>query len=163
MPPKSNPKPRLPSEVPGEALELVRSAKTDRPKTAPPGRRGSRIAREDRLTSKLRLTIQMVLIARRWRSLLDDHLRPLGQSAARMEAMATIAYAPPSTPQIEIAKSIGIEGATLTRMLDSLEGDGLVERLPDPSDRRTKHIRLTDAGLGRLLARLNEPSSGRKG
>jgi MarR family transcriptional regulator for hemolysin len=148
------------------------------------------------MTSKLRLTIQMVLIARRWRSLLDDHLRPLGQSAARMEAMATIAYAPPSTPQIEIAKSIGIEGATLTRMLDSLEGDGLVERLPDPSDRRTKHIRLTDAGeaaleeildvadelrewllddvsgqdideanafLGRLLARLNEPSSGRKG
>jgi MarR family transcriptional regulator for hemolysin len=103
----------------------------------------SRLAR---LTPNLRLTVQLVLAARRWRSMLDEHLRKIGQSAARMEALATIAYSPPFTPQIEIAKRIGIEGATLTRMLDSLESDGLVERLPDPSDRRTKHIRVTKAG-----------------
>jgi MarR family transcriptional regulator for hemolysin len=34
----------------------------------------------------------------------------------------------------------------MTRMLDTLEADGLVERLPDPSDRRTKQLRLTDEG-----------------
>jgi MarR family transcriptional regulator for hemolysin len=88
----------------------------------------------------------MVLVARRWRSLLDERLRPLGQSSARMEAMSTIAFAPPFSQQIELAKRLGVEGATFTRMLDSLESEGLVERLADPSDRRAKHIRLTKEG-----------------
>jgi MarR family transcriptional regulator for hemolysin len=39
-----------------------------------------------------------------------------------------------------------IEGPTMTRMLDTLEADGLVERLPDPADRRTKQLRVTPAG-----------------
>lgn len=107
------------------------------------------------LNPPLRLTIDMVLAARRWRALLDDRLRPLGQSAARMEAMAVISRSPPGSAQIEIARRIGIEGATFTRMLDALEADALVERRPHPTDRRTKHIRLTAAGeaaLAEILA-----------
>lgn len=95
---------------------------------------------------KLLLTIQMILIARRWRSLLDERLRPLGQSSARMETMSAIAHAPRIGQQIELAKRLGVEGATITRMLDSLEAEGLVERLADPSDRRAKHIKLTKKG-----------------
>ena len=34
----------------------------------------------------------------------------------------------------------------MTRMLDALEQDGLVERLPDPGDRRSKQLRVTPAG-----------------
>ncbi|HKJ72909.1 MAG TPA: MarR family transcriptional regulator [Alphaproteobacteria bacterium] len=98
----------------------------------------------------LRLTIQMVLIARRWRSLLDEQLRPLGQSSARMETMSAIAHAPASSQQIELAKRLGVEAATVTRMLDSLEAEGLVERLADPSDRRAKHIKLTKTGEAAL-------------
>jgi MarR family transcriptional regulator for hemolysin len=113
-------------------------------------RRGVPLDPEAGLNPSLNLTIQMVLAARRWRSLLDDRLRPIGQSAARMEAMSAIAHAPPHSPQIEIARRIGVEGATLTRMLDSLAADGLVERLADPSDRRTKHLRLTEAGRSAL-------------
>ena len=63
-----------------------------------------------------------------------------------MEALANIAYFPPDATQVEIANRIGIERATLTRMLDTLEADGLIERLADPADRRTKRIRLTKAG-----------------
>lgn len=95
---------------------------------------------------ELRLTIYVVLLARRWRSLLDERLRPLGQSAARMEAMSAIYRARPMSTQVEIARLISIEGATFTRMLDTLEADGLVERLAYPSDRRSKQIRLTAAG-----------------
>jgi MarR family transcriptional regulator for hemolysin len=72
-----------------------------------------------------------------------------------MEAMSAIAYAPRHTTQIQIAKRIGIEGPTLTRTLDMLEAEGLVERLADPSDRRNKHMKLTRAGfdaLGAMLA-----------
>ncbi|HTN15607.1 MAG TPA: MarR family transcriptional regulator [Sphingomonadaceae bacterium] len=97
-------------------------------------------------TPELSFTMSLVLAARRWRSLLDERLRPINQSAARMEAMAAIMNSPPLSPQVDIARRLRIEGPTLTRMLDSLEKDGLVERLPDPNDRRTKLLRLTQEG-----------------
>lgn len=111
---------------------------------------GSRPGAGTPLPPPLRLTTDIVLAARRWRALLDDRLRALGQSAARMEAMAVISRSPPGSAQIEIARRIGIEGATFTRMLDALEADGMVERRPHPTDRRTKHIRLTPAGQSAL-------------
>jgi MarR family transcriptional regulator for hemolysin len=48
--------------------------------------------------------------------------------------------------QQELARSLGIEGPTLTRHLDSLERTGLVERRRDPSDRRAVQVELTEAG-----------------
>jgi len=97
-------------------------------------------------TRDIRLTINLVIVARRWRSLLDERLRLIGQSAARMEALAAIINSPWPSAQVDIAKRLRIEGPTMTRMLDTLEADGLVERLPDPLDRRTKQLRLTPAG-----------------
>lgn len=99
---------------------------------------------------KWRLMVQMAWTARKWRHLLDRRLRSIGQTGARMEALANIAYFPPEATQVEIANRIGIERATVTRMLDSLEADGLVERIADPADRRTKRIRLTGAGSAAL-------------
>ena len=97
-------------------------------------------------TREIRLTINLVIVARRWRSLLDDRLRLVGQSSARMEALAAIMNSPALSAQVDIAKRLRIEGPTMTRMLDTLESDGLVERLADPSDRRTKQLRLTAEG-----------------
>ena len=97
-------------------------------------------------TRDIRLTINLVIVARRWRSLLDDRLRLVGQSSARMEALAAIINSPALSAQVGIAKRLRIEGPTMTRMLDTLEADGLVERLPDPTDRRTKQLRLTAEG-----------------
>lgn len=99
---------------------------------------------------KWRFTVQMAWVARQWRALLDQRLRTIGHNAARMEALATIAHSPAESTQQEIANRIGIERATITRMLDSLELDGLVERLADPTDRRTNRIRLTPAGHAAL-------------
>src|ERR671931_880936 len=48
--------------------------------------------------------------------------------------------------QHELARSLGIEGPTLTRHLDGLERAGLVERRRDPADRRAVQVELTDAG-----------------
>jgi MarR family transcriptional regulator, transcriptional regulator for hemolysin len=48
--------------------------------------------------------------------------------------------------QLELARSLGIEGPTLTRHLDGMERAGLVERRRDPSDRRAVQVELTDAG-----------------
>ncbi|MFC2950493.1 MarR family winged helix-turn-helix transcriptional regulator [Marinicaulis aureus] len=121
----------------------AKAKKTNTKRNAPP-------SQPDYSSPELRLTISIVRTGRIWRSLLDEHLRKIGQSASRMEAMATILSSPPSTTQIQIAKRIGIEGPTLTRTLDMLEADGLVERLADPSDRRNKHLRLTAEGINIL-------------
>ena len=102
--------------------------------------------REGGTTRDIRVTVNLVLVARRWRSLLDERLRLIGQSSARMEALAAIINSPSLSAQVDIAKRLRIEGPTMTRMLDTLEADGLVERLPDPGDRRTKQLRLTQAG-----------------
>lgn len=104
------------------------------------------IYRDGGTTREIRLTINLVIVARRWRSLLDDRLRLIGQSSARMEALGAIMNSPALSAQVDIAKRLRIEGPTMTRMLDTLEADGLVERLPDPSDRRTKQLRLTAEG-----------------
>jgi MarR family transcriptional regulator for hemolysin len=102
--------------------------------------------RQGGTTRPIRLTVLLVIVARRWRSLLDERLRQIGQSAARMEALAAIMNSPWPSAQVDIAKRLRIEGPTMTRMLDALEADGLVERLPDPNDRRTKQLRLTPRG-----------------
>ena len=104
------------------------------------------IYREGGTTRDIRVTVNLVLVARRWRSLLDERLRLIGQSSARMEALAAIINSPSLSAQVDIAKRLRIEGPTMTRMLDTLDADGLVERLPDPADRRTKQLRLTAAG-----------------
>jgi len=104
------------------------------------------IYREGGTTRDIRVTVNLVLVARRWRSLLDERLRSVGQSSARMEALAAIFNSPSLSAQVDIAKRLRIEGPTMTRMLDTLEADGLVERLPDPADRRTKQLRLTAEG-----------------
>lgn len=104
------------------------------------------IYRDGGTTDDIRLTIQLVIVARRWRGLLDENLRTIGQSAARMEALGAIMNSPSLSAQVDIARRLRIEGPTMTRMLDTLEKDGLVERLPDPTDRRTKQLRLTPDG-----------------
>ena len=48
--------------------------------------------------------------------------------------------------QLELARSLGIEGPTLTRHLDGMERAGLVERRRDPNDRRAVQVEITDAG-----------------
>jgi MarR family transcriptional regulator for hemolysin len=48
--------------------------------------------------------------------------------------------------QLELARSLDIEGPTLTRHLDNLEQAGLVTRLRSDSDRRAFRVELTAAG-----------------
>lgn len=54
----------------------------------------------------------------------------------------------PDTPvnQTQIAEAYGVSKATITGLIDGLERDAMVERLPDPSDRRATLVRLAPAG-----------------
>ena len=50
------------------------------------------------------------------------------------------------TTQLDLARSLEIEGPTLTRHLDNLEGSGLVQRRRSDTDRRAFKVELTAAG-----------------
>jgi MarR family transcriptional regulator, transcriptional regulator for hemolysin len=52
--------------------------------------------------------------------------------------------------QRELAELMGIEPPTLVRHLDKLAEEGLVERQPDPDDRRVVRVIVTRAGRKRL-------------
>jgi len=47
---------------------------------------------------------------------------------------------------IELAREMDIDAGAVTRMLDRLEGKGLLERVRSEADRRVVHLRLTAAG-----------------
>ena len=57
--------------------------------------------------------------------------------------------------QTELADVLDLQPITLTRLLDKLSDSGLIERRPDPSDRRAKRLFLTPAARP-LLKRLAE-------
>ena len=51
------------------------------------------------------------------------------------------------TPATKIAPLLGMEPRSLTRLIKKMEEEGLVERRPDPEDRRSVRIYLTEKGL----------------
>jgi len=56
--------------------------------------------------------------------------------------------------QSELAEVLDLQPITLTRLLDKLCDSGLIERRPDPADRRAKRLYLTPAARP-LLERLS--------
>jgi len=54
--------------------------------------------------------------------------------------------------QIELAEMLEVQPITLARLLDQLAEVGLIERRPDPKDRRAYHVYLTDAAAPHLAA-----------
>jgi DNA-binding MarR family transcriptional regulator len=52
--------------------------------------------------------------------------------------------------QLALAQRLGVDRTVMTYLLDDLEGAGLVERKPDPADRRARRIVLTEPGRVRL-------------
>ena len=95
---------------------------------------------------QLRLTRGFSMVARRWRKYLDEHLRRIGQSQARWEALFAVAMSRDGSALGTIAKRVGVEGPTFVRMIAQFEREGLVKRLASSEDRRASIIRITPKG-----------------
>eukprot|EP00659_Diplonema_papillatum_P022316 gene22316-34193_t len=83
-------------------------------------------------------------MSRGWRAELDRRLAGLGLSQARWLVLLHLARFTEPPTQRELAQSVGVEGPTLARLLDSLESQGLVQRQAVVEDRRAKRIVLCD-------------------
>jgi DNA-binding MarR family transcriptional regulator len=81
-----------------------------------------------------------------------EHMNPLfaqaGLQSGEFDVMATLRRSgqPYMLSPTQLYEAAMISSGGMTDRLDRLEGAGLVERRPDPKDRRGKLIALTDAG-----------------
>lgn len=81
-----------------------------------------------------------------WRQAIDRRLKDLGVGQSGWMAIATIAKSDEALSQIELANRLGVEGPSVVSLVDRLVKAGHVVRLPSATDRRVKHVVLTEAG-----------------
>ena len=82
---------------------------------------------------------------------MDRQLGPLGLSSAYMPIFFALAGDTALT-QKALAEQAAVEQPTMANPLKRMERDGLISRLPDPSDRRSALVSLTPAALEKLAA-----------
>jgi DNA-binding MarR family transcriptional regulator len=74
---------------------------------------------------------------------------PRGYQILSAAAQGTVAS------QLALAQHLGVDRTVMTYLLDDLEAAELIERRPDPADRRARRILATQRGL-ELLTTLND-------
>ncbi|AXI79085.1 MarR family winged helix-turn-helix transcriptional regulator [Peterkaempfera bronchialis] len=85
----------------------------------------------------------------RLRTFVDGRLSAHGMSVSRLRALRTLATSPEPMRMRDLSDVLRIAARTVTGMVDALEREGLVERLPHPTDRRAYLLTLTDLGRAR--------------
>ncbi len=81
-------------------------------------------------------------VARLMRTRFDQHARRLwGMTRAQCVILMKLDHQP-GLCQTELAALLEVEPITVARLIDRLEANGLVERRPDPSDRRMHRLHL---------------------
>jgi DNA-binding MarR family transcriptional regulator len=79
-------------------------------------------------------------------ALTDAALVPFDIDSKDFGALRVLAHREP-TSQLQAAQTLGIDRTTMVALLDTLERKGIVERRPDPADRRRNVVELTGEGL----------------
>jgi len=87
----------------------------------------------------------MFLATHAWRNELDRRLRPLGFSHSRWLLLLHLSRND-GCSHSELAQFMGIEAATLVKLVDHMEKESLLTRCASETDRRVKHLHLSDAG-----------------
>lgn len=91
-------------------------------------------------------------IARLMRKRFDAAARSDGMTGAQSRVLAVIARQP-GINQGQLAERLEVEPITVCRMIDRMEQAGLVERRPDPLDRRARRL-YPAANAEQLIAQL---------
>ena len=83
-------------------------------------------------------------------SAVDGALKPHGLTFARYEALVLLTFARSSSlPMRVMGDRLQLHPTSVTNIVDRLEKDGLVKRMPHPTDRRTTLVEITADGRER--------------
>jgi MarR family transcriptional regulator for hemolysin len=101
-----------------------------------------------RLDAEYRLSRLLVMAGRSWGTHVDNMLRAAtGQSRARWQTLFVIAFGEQPATMTDIGIRLNVQWPTLVRVLDGLEVDGLIARIDNPRDGRSRLVSITEAGL----------------
>src|SRR3954464_4711269 len=85
---------------------------------------------------------QQILLAR-----LNELLGPLGLTFPRYEALMLLSFTRTGTlPLGKVGERLQVHRTSVTNIIDKLEADGLVRRVPHTADRRATLAEITDGG-----------------
>ena len=90
-------------------------------------------------------------LSRRLHRMMDETLSEFGLDSGDYKVMGALSQAGPpfrSTPG-RLARRMELSSGAMTNRLDRLEAAGIVRRLPDPGDRRSVLVELTQQGIER--------------
>jgi DNA-binding MarR family transcriptional regulator len=101
-------------------------------------------------------------VARLLRNRIDQRAQAVGLTSAQWRVLSTVARAEfrneEAPKQATLAEVMDLEPITLSRLLDRMEAAKLIERRPDPSDRRAHRIHLQE-GARPLVAKFRDVAS----
>lgn len=106
------------------------------------------------MTEAHQLLSSILHVASHVQARLELALSPTGLSLAKLGALRHLAAAQDPLPLGHLAERISCVKSNVTQLVDRLEADGLVQRMPDPSDRRSVRAQITDLGRSRYEAGL---------
>ncbi len=96
------------------------------------------------LPDKREIAFTIMDVARLLKTYADQRGRQFGTSRAQWAVLVRIERSE-GLKQSELAEMLDLQPISLTRMLDRLADNGLIERRPDPNDRRANRLYLTAA------------------
>lgn len=95
-------------------------------------------------TPRRELPFMINEVARLLRTFADQEARQYGMTRAQWAVLARLERHE-GLKQAELADMLDMQPISLTRLVDRLADNGLIERRSDPNDRRAKRLFLTDA------------------
>src|SRR6187399_1122343 len=74
--------------------------------------------------------------------IVDAQLRDLGLAMSQLPVLIVLKQGKP-LPQAELARIARVEQSSMAQLLNRMERDGLIERVADPEDKRSRLISAT--------------------
>lgn len=109
------------------------------------------------MSLKAEFVMALRRVTQRWRTRWDAELRDSGQTLGRARALMLLSEAGGGEMQRDLAGQLAVEHPTLVRLLDGLEGQGLIRREPVAGHGRANRIVLTEAA-GPVVKAVNAAS-----
>jgi DNA-binding MarR family transcriptional regulator len=99
------------------------------------------------------------LAAKRIHDAMERFAEGHGLSESRLRVLTRLCHRPSRQLTLgALAEGMDVTPRTMTDIIDVLERDGLVKRVPDPADRRSVQAVITEAGLERINAMRRDAS-----
>ena len=93
--------------------------------------------------------LRIVETSRLLRSLVELRLRPYGMTRAQYATLSKLERQD-GVMQAELAEILEVQPIAMVRLIDQLAAEGLIERRPDPADRRCNRMYITAGGKAHL-------------